>query len=108
MAFRASGEPPTTQIAFDAGNATRVATDALILLAPTDDGAWSGALAEVDAALDGALRQALTDAEFKPKVGATHDARDARPPAGEARHRERGGRRRRRRRRTCAAPMAPR
>ena len=72
MTFRASGEAPTTKIAFSSAGATEIATDALILTAAADNVAWAGALAAVDAALDGALKQAVADADFQAKVGKTH------------------------------------
>ena len=72
MAMRVSGAPPTTQISFDSATAASVATDALILAVPGGGAAWSGALADVDAAMDGALKQALSDAAFEGAIGKTH------------------------------------
>jgi leucyl aminopeptidase len=70
--MRASGEPPTTKITFNNADPASFATDALILAVPAGDGAWSGPVAAVDKALDGALKQALSDVEFDGKVGKTH------------------------------------
>ena len=75
MAFRESGQPPTTQVQFAHTAATEATTDALILAVPpgvAGDSAWQGPLAAVDGALGGALRQALRDADFDGKVGQTH------------------------------------
>jgi leucyl aminopeptidase len=67
--FRASGAPPEVAISFASGSVRDTATDALILAVPPGDAAWRGPLAEVDAALDGALMGALADAGFKGKAG---------------------------------------
>jgi leucyl aminopeptidase len=75
MANRASAAPPTVRIGFSGDSVTTVAADALVLAVPPGvdgDAAWQGPLAEVDAALDGALREALRDAGFNGSVGKTH------------------------------------
>ncbi|HYI16871.1 MAG TPA: M17 family peptidase N-terminal domain-containing protein, partial [Thermomicrobiales bacterium] len=75
MANRASGAPPTVRIGFSGDGVTAVVADALVLAVPPGvdgDTAWQGPLAEVDAALDGALREVLRDAGFSGKVGKTH------------------------------------
>lgn len=68
-AFRPSGAPPEVVIGFAPDSPTTVATDALILAVPPGEGAWTGPLAEVDAALEGGLKAALADAGFKGTPG---------------------------------------
>ena len=72
MPTRKSGSPPRVAIQFGAGGAAMAETDALILAVPPGKNHWSGPLAEVDAALGGALRQALDDASFDGGLGKTH------------------------------------
>jgi leucyl aminopeptidase len=69
---RESCQPPAVAIEFGDTAATQAQTDALVLAVPPGDGEWGGPLAEVDRALDGALREALKDAGFSGKVGKTH------------------------------------
>lgn len=74
MPARTTAQPPTTQLAFASSSPTQTATDALVLAVPPGvdgDATWQGPLAEVDAALDGALRLALREARFDGKVGST-------------------------------------
>jgi leucyl aminopeptidase len=73
MPHRKSGAPPAVAIEFTNTSAASHATDALILAVPpiSDGSQWTGPLADVDAALDGALRTALTDLGFTGKVGNT-------------------------------------
>jgi leucyl aminopeptidase len=74
MPARTTAQPPATQIAFATTVAAESAPDALVLTVPPGadgDAAWQGPLAEVDAALGGALRNALRDARFDGKVGST-------------------------------------
>ena len=71
MTKRASGAPPTVKVQFSNDDITTVAADALILAVPPGDGEWSGALAAVDAAMDGALKATLADSTIKGKVGTT-------------------------------------
>ncbi len=70
MAKRNSGAPPAVAIKVADGDITQIAVDALILAAP-GKGDWQGPLAEVDAAMGGALRQAADDSTFSGNVGAT-------------------------------------
>jgi leucyl aminopeptidase len=70
MAKRGSGAPPTVAIKVEEGDVTQVAVDALILAVPSK-GDWDGPLAAVDAAMNGALRQAVDDSTFSGNVGAT-------------------------------------
>ncbi|HUG13611.1 MAG TPA: leucyl aminopeptidase [Thermomicrobiales bacterium] len=71
MATRTSGAPPRVAIQFGDEAPVSVETDALILAVPPGGDSWSGPLAEVDAALGGALRQAHDDAPFNGEVGKT-------------------------------------
>lgn len=71
MATRVSGAEPVVGLAFEDGSAASVAVDALVLAVPAGDGEWQGSLAEVDAALGGALKTVLSDAGFKGGVGKT-------------------------------------
>jgi leucyl aminopeptidase len=74
MANRASGAPPAVRIGFSGEGVTAVTADALVLAVPGSvdgDAAWEGPLAEVDSALDGALREALRDAGFSGAAGKT-------------------------------------
>lgn len=74
MTSRASWRPPTLAISFDDADPTTVSTDALVVLVPPGvdgDTAWTGPLAAIDAALDGALRSALQDQGFRGSVGKT-------------------------------------
>lgn len=70
MAKRGSGAPPTVAIKVEEGDVTQVAVDALILAVPSKSD-WDGPLAAVDAAMNGALRQAVDDSTFSGNVGAT-------------------------------------
>jgi len=73
MATRKSGAPPAVTVNFSDTNVAQHETDALILAVPpmSDDSPWDGPLAEIDAALDGALRDALSDMSFKGNIGTT-------------------------------------
>jgi len=71
MPARTTGQPPTIKLAFSSDSPTSAPLDALVLAVPPGDDAWQGPLADVDSALDGALRQALNDASFDGKVGST-------------------------------------
>jgi leucyl aminopeptidase len=67
---RKSGSAPDVSLSFADQAVTQVETDALILAVP-GDAEWSGPLADIDAALDGALKAALDDASFNASVGTT-------------------------------------
>ncbi len=74
MTSRASCAAPTLAIGFDDADPTTVDTDALVVLVPPGvdgDAPWTGPLAAIDAALDGALRSALKDQGFRGSVGKT-------------------------------------
>jgi leucyl aminopeptidase len=71
MPIRTTAQPPTTQIQFSDADPATLTTDALVLGVPADAADWQGPLAAVDRALDGALKQTLTDAGFSAKIGAT-------------------------------------
>jgi leucyl aminopeptidase len=69
--FRASGAPPDVAIDFSGAGVTAVETDALVLSAPSGESAWQGPLAEVDGALEGALKRSLSDSGFNGNIGKT-------------------------------------
>jgi len=71
MAVRASGAPADVGIKFTSTPVAEIEVDTLVVCAPPEDKAWDAGAAAVDAALDGALKVALTDAAFSGKTDAT-------------------------------------